>query len=84
MLGQPKFDTKNLSVELRSREKHDEVSLSPSPQQQQQKKKKKITWTRIVRTELGSNIHENTSNNEGGKRIFLQMGDLSEFPCKKK
>ena len=58
MLGQPKFDTKNLSVELRSREKHDEVSLS--------------------------NIHENTSNNEGGKRIFLQMGDLFEFPCKKK
>lgn len=82
MLGQPMFETKNLSAELRSCEKHNEVSLSPSPQQQQQQKK--ITWTRIVRTEPGSNIHENKSDNEGGKRMFSQAGDLSEFPCKKK
>ena len=66
MLGQPRFETKNLSAELRSCEKHDEVSLSPSPH----KKIKKIACTRIVRTEPGSNIHENTSNNEGGKRMF--------------
>ena len=51
MLGQPRFETKNLSAKLRSREKHDEVSLSPSPPK---KKKKRLHGQELLGLNLGA------------------------------
>ena len=62
-----------------SRKKHVAAKSCPSPE-----RKKKNMGTRVLRTDTGSEDHDNTSNIRGGKRMFLQVGDLSELPCKKK
>ena len=71
--------SKNSTAEMGSRKKHVAAKSCPSPE-----RKKKNMGTRVLRTDTGSEDHDNTSNIRGGKRMFLQVGDLSELPCKKK
>lgn len=78
-LANPSPAINDLGVEKGSREKHEEVKLCPLPEQ-----KKKIMWTRKVRDNPGSHIQQNSHNNERGKRVFSQVGDLSVLPSKKK